>query len=255
MLLFAVPKTATRFSAYEFARAKLQRADGTASDATTLFCGLASGVAEAVVAVTPMDTIKVKLIHDQLSRPPEERRYRGLAHGIRTIVQEEGLGGVYRGLVATIIKQSSNQAVRWLVYVRAKEWLAGLPLQQSPRETPLSSSSSSSTLAQVPPQQGSGGGALGVLHTVGASLAAATASVLGNAPVDVVKTRLQGLQAAKYAGVLDCAVKIAQREGLGGFYKGVGPRLARVCIETSVLMVLYEDALRRLDSLWPSGDS
>jgi hypothetical protein len=32
-------------------------------------------------------------------------RYHGFFHGVRTIVAEQGVGGVYKGLSATILKQ------------------------------------------------------------------------------------------------------------------------------------------------------
>jgi hypothetical protein len=58
-------------------------------------------------AVTPMDTIKTRLIHDQLSREPKDRLYKGFFHGVRTIVATDGLGGIYQGLSATILKQGA----------------------------------------------------------------------------------------------------------------------------------------------------
>lgn len=42
---------------------------------------------------------------------------------------------------------------------------------------------------------------------------AGAASVYGNTPVDVVKTRMQGLEAAKYKNTLDCALQIWRHEG------------------------------------------
>ncbi|RYG48369.1 solute carrier family 25 protein [archaeon] len=102
-------------------------------------------------AVTPMDTIKTKLIHDQLTRPVGSRKYNGFFHGVSTIVREQGIGGVYEGLTATIIKQGSNQAIRWLVFTRTKEAL----------------------------QAANGSKPLSVYHTILASVAAGTASVYG----------------------------------------------------------------------------
>ncbi len=43
---------------------------------------------EAVLIVTPMETIKVKFIHDQRSAKP---MYRGFFHGVRQIIRTEGL--------------------------------------------------------------------------------------------------------------------------------------------------------------------
>lgn len=109
LLYFSVPKVATRLGGYEILKNKLQRPDGSMSTVNTLLCGLGAGVAEAIIAVTPMDTIKTRLIHDQLTRSPAERRYRGFAHGVRTIVAEQGIGGIYKGLTATIIKQGAYE--------------------------------------------------------------------------------------------------------------------------------------------------
>jgi hypothetical protein len=45
-------------------------------------------------------------------------RYRGLIHGITTVVKEEGISGVYRGLLPTIAKQMGNQSIRFTVYTQ-----------------------------------------------------------------------------------------------------------------------------------------
>lgn len=44
-------------------------------------------------------------------------------------------------------------------------------------------------------------------------LVAGAASVYGNTPIDVVKTRMQGLEASKYKNTVDCAVQIWKKEG------------------------------------------
>ena len=53
----------------------------------TLACGLGAGVAEAVVIVCPMETVKVKFIHDQTQPNP---KYKGFFSGVSTIVRQEG---------------------------------------------------------------------------------------------------------------------------------------------------------------------
>ena len=47
-----------------------------------------AGVSEAIFAVTPMETVKVKFIHDQASANP---RFKGFFHGVRMIIKEQGL--------------------------------------------------------------------------------------------------------------------------------------------------------------------
>jgi hypothetical protein len=41
---------------------------------------------------------------------------------VKTIVAQEGIGGIYKGLVPTMMKQSTNQATRFLVYTELKKW-------------------------------------------------------------------------------------------------------------------------------------
>ncbi|KAJ7334402.1 hypothetical protein OS493_014713 [Desmophyllum pertusum] len=51
-----------------------------------LLCGLGAGVTEAVVIVCPMETVKVKFIHDQTQPKP---RFKGFFSGVSTIVKTE----------------------------------------------------------------------------------------------------------------------------------------------------------------------
>ncbi|KOB65727.1 putative tricarboxylate transport protein, partial [Operophtera brumata] len=80
--------------------------DGTLSTTGKLVCGLSAGVAEAIFAVTPMETVKVKFINDMRMEKP---RFRGFFHGVRTIVKEEG----------------SNQAIRFFVVESLRDWYKG----------------------------------------------------------------------------------------------------------------------------------
>ena len=115
MLLYgSIPKSAVRFGAFEEFKKLMADDRGQLNAKTRLLCGLGAGVSEAIFAVTPMETVKVKFIHDQNSANP---KYRGFVHGIREIVKEYGVGGVYKGVTATIIKQGSNQAIRFFVVI------------------------------------------------------------------------------------------------------------------------------------------
>ena len=61
--------------------------NGKMSQVNTLLSGLGAGVAEAVFVVCPMETIKVKFIHDQTQPNP---KYRGFFSGVWTIIKEDG---------------------------------------------------------------------------------------------------------------------------------------------------------------------
>ena len=89
------------------------------SPISRLLCGLGAGVSEAILAVTPMETVKVKFINDQRSANP---KFKGFFHGMRTIIKEQGIRGTYQGVTATIMKQGSNQAIRFYVIESLKDW-------------------------------------------------------------------------------------------------------------------------------------
>jgi solute carrier family 25 citrate transporter 1 len=110
LLMFSVPKNQVRFGTYTF----MQTSVLTERNKTNNFlCGLAAGASEAVFVVTPQETLKTKLIHDRLSDNP---KYRNIFHGIRTIFAQQGFGGMYKGMFPTLLKQSTNQGVRFVVF-------------------------------------------------------------------------------------------------------------------------------------------
>jgi len=64
---------------------------------------------------------------------------------------------------------------------------------------------------------------------------------------------MQGLQASQYRNFADCAMQILRKEGPKAFYKGATARLARVCLDVTVVMVLYEQINKALDAVWPKA--
>ena len=217
----SIPKSAVRFGSFEYF--KKQMADertGVLSPGGRLLCGLGAGVSEAILAVTPMETVKVKFINDQRSAKPQ---YRGFFHGVRCIIREQGLKGTYQGLTATIMKQGSNQAIRFYTVETLKAWYKG---DDPKREIPKL-----------------------VVGAFGAF--AGAASVVGNTPLDVVKTRMQGLDAAKYKGTWDCIKQIWTHEGPKAFYKGTIPRMSRVCLDVGITFMIYDSFMEWFNKVWP----
>lgn len=219
LLYGSIPKSAVRFGAFETLKTNMVDSKGQLSTAGKLLSGLGAGVAEAILAVTPMETIKVKFINDQRSANP---KYKGFAHGVGTIIRQEGFSGIYKGLTATILKQGSNQAIRFYVMESLKDLYKGNDPNKS-----------------VPK------------YVVGAfGAVAGAASVFGNTPVDVVKTRMQGLEASKYKSTVDCAVKIWRNEGPAAFYKGTVPRLSRVCLDVAITFMIYDSFMDLFNKFW-----
>uniref|UniRef100_UPI00358F0767 tricarboxylate transport protein B, mitochondrial-like n=1 Tax=Myxine glutinosa TaxID=7769 RepID=UPI00358F0767 len=215
----SIPKAAVRFGMFEFLANTARDNQGRLSSSKGFFCGLGAGVAEAILVVCPMETVKVKFIHDQCSANP---KYRGFFHGVREIVREQGLRGTYQGLTATVLKQGSNQAIRFYIMTSLRNWYTA---DNPDREMkPLVT------------------GMFGAI--------AGAASVFGNTPLDVVKTRMQGLEAHRYKSTLNCAYQIMKYEGMRAFYKGTVPRLSRVCLDVALVFVIYEEVVKLLDKAW-----
>lgn len=72
--------------------------------------GLAAGVTEAVAVVTPMEVIKIRLQaqHHSMADPLDIPKYRNAAHALYTVVKEEGIGALYRGISLTALRQGMD---------------------------------------------------------------------------------------------------------------------------------------------------
>ncbi|XP_045611810.1 putative tricarboxylate transport protein, mitochondrial [Procambarus clarkii] len=219
LLYGSIPKSACRFGAFEQFKKYSVDEKGNLSPSKRLLCGLGAGVTEAIFAVTPMETVKVKFINDQRSPNP---KFKGFFHGVRCILREQGFRGTYQGVTATIMKQGSNQAMRFYVMETCKDkYRGGDPTKPVPKLI-----------------VGLFGGLAGAV------------SVFGNTPIDVVKTRMQGLEASKYKNTIDCFQKIWKNEGPRAFYKGTVPRLSRVCLDVAITFMIYDSFMELFNNVW-----
>lgn len=180
-----------------------------------MIAGFIGGFTEAVLVTTVQETMKVRLIHDRLSPNP---RFRNTLHGVTTIVKEQGIGGIYKGLGPTILKQGSNQMIRFPVYYYLKR----------------------SILGNVTDDFSVNGAVKGNLQAMGVGGIAGAASVLGNTPIDVIKTKMQGFQSQRYKGTIDCIRITFAEEGMRGFYKGMGARMGRVSADVALTFFFVE---------------
>ncbi|GAA5863369.1 hypothetical protein JCM8547_006961 [Rhodosporidiobolus lusitaniae] len=207
-------KAGVRFLSYDSFKNALVDEQGKLSGPRSLLAGLGAGMAEAVFAVTPSETIKTKLIDDAKSANP---RYRGLVHGTLTIVKEEGISGIYRGLGPVAARQGANSAVRFTTYGTLKSLVSG---NSRPGET-------------LP---------AGVTFAIGAM--AGIVTVYATMPLDVIKTRMQSLDArTQYRNSFHCAARIFSEEGVFRFWRGATPRLARLVLSGGIVFTVYEKVI------------
>lgn len=76
-----------RFATFEYLKNNMVDDKGKLTQVQTLLCGLGAGMTEAVVIVCPMETVKVKFIHDQTQANP---KFKGFFSGVSTIIKTEG---------------------------------------------------------------------------------------------------------------------------------------------------------------------
>lgn len=207
-------KAGVRFLSYDSFKQMLVDKDGKLSGPRSLLAGLGAGMMEALFAVTPSETIKTKLIDDQKREVP---RYRGLIHGTVQIVKEEGLSGIYRGLGPVAARQGANSAVRFTTYGTLKSFVSG---NARPGET-------------LP---------AGITFAIGAI--AGVVTVYATMPLDVIKTRMQSLEArTQYRNSFHCAARILSEEGVLRFWRGATPRLARLVLSGGIVFTVYEKVI------------
>jgi len=117
LLVGTVPKTSLRFGVFGKIKDAFKDEQGVLTAGRTLVAGMMTGLVEATLVVTPVETMKTVLISDQNSANP---KYRGLLHGVRTVIAEQGIAGVYRGWAPTAAKQMGNQGIRFTTYEAVK---------------------------------------------------------------------------------------------------------------------------------------
>jgi solute carrier family 25 (mitochondrial citrate transporter), member 1 len=171
--------------------------------------GLSAGVTEAVAVVTPMEVVKIRLQaqYHSLSDPLDVPKYRNAVHGLFTVLKEEGIGALYRGVSLTALRQGTNQAVNFTAYTEMKQWLQDFQPAYHSKELPS-------------------------YQTMVIGLISGAMGPFSNAPIDTIKTRLQRTPGEPGQTAVSRIVKIAsemfKQEGARAFYKGITPRVMRV---------------------------
>ncbi|RDL30995.1 Tricarboxylate transport protein [Venustampulla echinocandica] len=168
LVIGCVGKAAVRFLTFDTTKAQLRNSSGELSFGRGILTGMAAGVAESLLAVTPTERIKTAIIDDA----KHARRFRSSLHAVQVLLRERGVADMYRGCLATTMKQSATSAVRMGTYNILKQW----------SQTAGVASNAVTTFAM--------GGAAGVV------------TVYATQPFDTIKTRSQGIAGASIGEAL-----------------------------------------------------
>jgi solute carrier family 25 citrate transporter 1 len=194
-----VPKVAVRFTAFHQLKALVP---GRSSFVGNLAAGMGAGAVEALLVVTPSEVIKIR-------QQERGNRSRSQLAVLRTVLSESGGRGLYRGLGATMLRQSGQQGSKFAVFYAVRDAIPSDLL---------------------------------------AGLVANSAGAVLNTPLDVVKTRIQRQKAgtAKYRTMLQSFVLIWREEGLSAFGRGLMPRVVRIGPAGAIQFAVFERVKRML---------
>ncbi|KAG6491403.1 hypothetical protein ZIOFF_052745 [Zingiber officinale] len=180
---------------------------------------IAACVAE--ISTLPLDTAKVRL---QLQKKASSgdamstSRYRGMLGTVITILSEEGLVALWKGLVPGLHRQCIFGGLRIGLYEPVKAFYVG-----------------DSFVGDIP-----------LFKKILAGLTTGALGITIANPTDLVKVRLQvegklppGVP-RRYLGALDAYVKIIKQEGLGALWTGVGPNIVRNAIVNAAELASYD---------------
>lgn len=188
--------------------------------------------------------------------------YKGFTDCFIQIAKTEGLRGLYKGLVPSLLLVSHG-AIQFAVYEELKTFahsfdgfLSSLDEDASSEITRNSSKKNKKatvskknkkTVVAVEERKRE----LTPLEiTLCGALSKLTAS-LATYPSQVIRSRLQQRmegRAIAYTGVFDVVGKTMQREGVAGFYKGVVPNVLRVMPQSALNFLVYESILNYMNN-------
>ncbi|OJD31231.1 mitochondrial oxaloacetate transporter [Diplodia corticola] len=198
---------------------------------TTLGSFIAGGIAAcgAVTVTHSFETVKIRLqLQGELqARKDAPKLYRGVLHGVATILKNEGPKGLFRGLSCAYIYQMTLNGCRLGFYEPIRGTLTKLLYHDAN------------------------------VQSFGLNIfSGATSGILGAAagsPFFLVKTRLQSFSPFlpvgtqhHYKNAWDGMRQIYTGEGVKGLYRGVGPAMVRTGFGSSVQLPTYFFAKRRL---------
>ena len=200
MSVEAMGKYGVRYGSFQmFSQAWKKNIQGT-EDARTpvtvagnLVSGMSAGIVESYVIVIPCELLKIRQMS---STAGGDHAFFKLAG---EVVSKEGFAGLYKGGMATAMRQSSNHAIRFPVFLYVTGKLKG----------------GDATTVINPMYNFLAGGFAGCVST------------LANTPLDVLKSRMQ---ATTYKGEAQMQIMrdVVAADGVKGLWKGVVPRLLRV---------------------------
>lgn len=165
---------------------------------------------------------------------PQPHYYKGFTDCFYRICREEGMQGLYRGLLPSIFLVAHG-AIQFTAYEELKTASHKLRAYVRPLSSDTMMDGQDLTAFEI--------SACGALSKCIASAV--------TYPSQVVRSRLQQrmeIRAIRYSGICDVVKKTFWREGVKGFYKGIVPNILRVMPQSALTFLVYETVIKFIDS-------
>lgn len=232
------PSTAAFFGTYEYSKRKMLQMQ-LPETVSFFIAGILGDFALSIFYV-PSEVLKTRLqLQGRYNNPYTQGcgyNYRGLADAVRQIVRTEGWRALFFGYKETLFRDLPFSALQFAFYEKFRQWA----IYANDNSKDLSIGAELGT--------GAAAGALaGTLTT----------------PLDVIKTRIQTATATasttvQKGGVFALVMNktstgraillIYRAEGIFGVFSGVGPRCIWTGVQSSIMLLLYQVALKRFDA-------
>lgn len=187
------------------------------------FIASSSAAAVTVLFTNPLWMVKTRLC---IQKPGDSSNYSGLFDALSRISKDEGLRGLYRGLIPGLIGVSHG-AIQFMVYEQFKNIYKLNKKSMNQKKNSLNTAE----------------------YLMMSSTSKAIA-MIATYPYQVVRSRLQvrasplevdsTSKSFSYKGVIDVVKRTFKQEGIWAFYRGIVPSTIRVLPGTCITFLVYE---------------
>ncbi|XP_060859538.1 mitochondrial 2-oxoglutarate/malate carrier protein-like [Metopolophium dirhodum] len=212
--------TSTRVGCYTSLVDELKKR-GQSTVINNALASMSTGAFAAFIS-TPTDIAVVRMTADGRLPAESRRNYKGVFDALIQIRKDEGITGLWRGTVATILRAMTANLTQLMTYDAAKAY----------------------TMDNYKMEDGL------KLHTVSSMISGIVYSVSSN-PMDVLKTRIQQQKIingkAEYSGIIEVASTLVKSEGVMALWKGWPFYYLRVAPGTVLLFIFMEQLKKRYE--------